>query len=161
MTFLQLDPLLEPFSLKGLRLRNRVVSTSQEPAYGENGLPTERYTAHHAEKARVGIGMTMIGGSTVVPWPAKVADEVHGQAAATMMRLTRLGRRSGNFAGDWLPRFLHRRPAHHTFPRRPRNGISTGSYVTSSRGRGPAPAPLRQFDTYPSKPGNRNREALP
>jgi 2,4-dienoyl-CoA reductase-like NADH-dependent reductase (Old Yellow Enzyme family) len=63
---LHLDPLLEPFSIKGLRLRNRVVSTSHEPAYGEDGLPTERYIAYHAEKARGGVGMTMFGGSAVV-----------------------------------------------------------------------------------------------
>ena len=27
------DPLLEPFQLKHLRLRNRIMSTSHEPAY--------------------------------------------------------------------------------------------------------------------------------
>ena len=37
------DPLLEPFELKGLTLRNRVVSTSHEPAYAEDGMPKDRY----------------------------------------------------------------------------------------------------------------------
>ena len=58
----QLDPLLEPFALKHLTLRNRVVSTSHEPAYSVHGLPTERYIAYHVEKARGGVGLTMIGG---------------------------------------------------------------------------------------------------
>ena len=61
----QLDPLLEPFALKHLTLRNRVVSTSHEPAYSVHGLPTERYIAYHVEKARGGVGLTMIGGSAV------------------------------------------------------------------------------------------------
>ena len=33
------DPLLQPFTLKQLTLRNRVVSTSHEPAFAEDGLP--------------------------------------------------------------------------------------------------------------------------
>ena len=60
------DPLLEPFTLKHLRLRNRVVSTSHEPAYSEDGLPKERYARYHAEKAKGGLALTMIGGSAVV-----------------------------------------------------------------------------------------------
>src|SRR5690606_5226306 len=60
------DPLLQPFRLKHLTLRNRLVSTSHEPAYTEDGLPKARYRAYHEEKARGGIGLTMIGGSAVV-----------------------------------------------------------------------------------------------
>jgi len=45
------DPLLSPFTLKGLTLRNRIVSTSHEPAYSEDGLPKDRYRAYHVAKA--------------------------------------------------------------------------------------------------------------
>ena len=45
------DPLLEPFKLRHLTLRNRVVSTSHEPAYAEDGLPKDRYRLYHREKA--------------------------------------------------------------------------------------------------------------
>jgi len=38
-----IDPLLQPFELKNLTLRNRVVSTSHEPSYTEDGMPKERY----------------------------------------------------------------------------------------------------------------------
>jgi 2,4-dienoyl-CoA reductase-like NADH-dependent reductase (Old Yellow Enzyme family) len=58
--------LLQPFQLKGLRLRNRVMSTSHEPAYAEHGRPGLRYRLYHEEKARGGIALTMIGGSAVV-----------------------------------------------------------------------------------------------
>ncbi|MFI7067477.1 FAD-dependent oxidoreductase [Kribbella sp. NPDC050124] len=133
------DPLLQPFTLKHLTLRNRVVSTSHEPAYGEDGLPTDRYIAYHAEKAKGGVGLTMFGGSAVVsrdsaavfgnltvykdeitPWLRRLADEVHAHGAATMMQLTHLGRRTTNYTGDWLPAIsasLVREPAHRTIPK--------------------------------------------
>jgi 2,4-dienoyl-CoA reductase-like NADH-dependent reductase (Old Yellow Enzyme family) len=44
-----LDPLLQDFRLKHLTLRNRVVSTSHEPAYGEDGMPKDRYRLYHLE----------------------------------------------------------------------------------------------------------------
>ena len=135
----QFDPLLEPFALKDLTLRNRVVSTSHEPAYGVDGLPTERYIAYHVEKAKGGVALSMIGGSAVVsadstpvfgnltvykdeitPWLRRLADEVHAHGAATMMQLTHLGRRTSNYSGDWLPAIsasLVREPAHRSFPK--------------------------------------------
>ena len=57
---------LQPFRLKSLTLRNRLISTAHEPAYTEDGLPKDRYRLYHVEKARGGIGMTMIGGSSIV-----------------------------------------------------------------------------------------------
>ena len=60
------DPLLQPFELGSLTLRNRIVSTSHEPAYTEHGMPKDRYRLYHREKARGGVGLTMIGGSAIV-----------------------------------------------------------------------------------------------
>ncbi|MEY9840891.1 FAD-dependent oxidoreductase [Streptacidiphilus sp. EB103A] len=134
-----LDPLLQPFQLKHLTLRNRVVSTSHEPAFGEDGLPKDRYRAYHLEKARGGVGLTMIGGSAVVspdsppsfgnlllyrddivPWLRRLADEVHDAGAAVMCQVTHLGRRTSNYSGDWLPVLSAsplREPAHRAFPK--------------------------------------------
>jgi 2,4-dienoyl-CoA reductase-like NADH-dependent reductase (Old Yellow Enzyme family)/thioredoxin reductase len=125
--------------LKHLTLRNRVVSTSHEPAFGEDGLPKDRYRAYHLEKARGGVGLTMIGGSAVVspdsppsfgnlllyrddivPWLRRLADEVHGAGAAVMCQVTHLGRRTSNYSGDWLPVLSAsplREPAHRAFPK--------------------------------------------
>lgn len=133
------DPLLEPFSLKHLTLRNRVVSTSHEPGYAEDGMPKERYRLYHREKAVGGVGLTMIGGSAVVapdsppsfgnlllykdeivPWLRRLADDVHEAGAAVMCQVTHLGRRTSNFSGDWLPLVYAsplREPAHRSFPK--------------------------------------------
>ena len=116
------DPLFTPFSLKGLTLRNRIVSTSHEPAYSEDGLPKDRYRAYHVEKAKGGVGLTMIGGSAIVsrdsapafgnlqvwkdesvPWMRRLADEVHEHGAAVMIQLTHMGHRASNYTGEWLP----------------------------------------------------------
>lgn len=134
-----MDPLLQPFRLKSLTLRNRIVSTSHEPAYAHDGMPKERYRRYHVEKARGGVGLTMIGGSAVVspdsppafgnlllyrdeivPWLAELAQEVHEHGAAVMTQVTHLGRRTSNYTGDWLP-LVHpsglREPAHRSFPK--------------------------------------------
>ena len=46
------DPLLQPYQLKHLTLKNRLMITSHEPAYPEDGMPKERYRAYHVERAR-------------------------------------------------------------------------------------------------------------
>lgn len=117
-----MDPLLTPYTLKGLTLRNRIVSTSHEPAYSDDGLPKDRYRAYHVAKARGGVGLTMIGGSAVVSrasapafgnlqlwkdeserWLRLLSDEVHDHGAAVMIQLTHLGHRSSNYSDEWLP----------------------------------------------------------
>ena len=48
------DPLLQTFQLKHLHLKNRIITTSHEPAYNEGGFPKDRYIAYHLERARGG-----------------------------------------------------------------------------------------------------------
>jgi 2,4-dienoyl-CoA reductase-like NADH-dependent reductase (Old Yellow Enzyme family) len=93
--------LLQPFQLKGLRLRNRVMSTSHEPAYAEHGRPGLRYRLYHEEKARGGIALTMIGGSAVVAPDAPPAFgnlRLFGghRVTITLNRRLRRVRREGN-----------------------------------------------------------------
>ena len=133
------DPLLQPFQLKHLTLRNRIMTTSHEPAYPEEGMPKQRYAAYHAERAKAGVAMTMTAGSAavsrnsppvfnnilaykdeVVPWIRNMTDQVHEHGAAIMIQLTHLGRRTHWNKGDWLPAISstrHREPAHHAFPK--------------------------------------------
>jgi len=133
------DPLLQPFRLKHLDLRNRFLSTAHEPAYTEDGMPKARYRLYHAEKAKGGIALTMIGGSAVVApdsppafgnillykdevvrWLRELADDVHAHGAAVMIQLTHLGRRTSWSKADWLPVVAPsaiREPAHRAFPK--------------------------------------------
>jgi N-methyl-L-proline demethylase len=133
------DPLLQPFQLKHLTLKNRIMSTAHEPAYSEGGMPTDRYRLYHREKAKGGIALTMTAGSAVVssdsppafgnlhayrdeivPWLKKLADDCHEYGAAVMIQLTHLGRRTGWNKGDWLPVLAPspiREPAHRAFPK--------------------------------------------
>lgn len=133
------DPLLQPFQLKHLTLRNRIMTTSHEPAYPQDGMPKERYAAYHAERAKAGVALAMTAGSAavsrdsppvfnnilaykdeVVPWIQNLTDAVHEHGCAVMIQLTHLGRRTNWNKGDWLPSVSsskHREPAHHAFPK--------------------------------------------
>ncbi len=133
------DPLLQPYQLKHLTLRNRILSTAHEPAYSEDGLPKERYRLYHAEKAKGGIALTMTAGSAVVsrdspeafgnlhaykdeivPCLKDLSDACHEHGAAVMMQITHLGRRTNWNKADWLPVLAPspiREPAHRAFPK--------------------------------------------
>ncbi len=50
------DPLLQPYQLKHLTLRNRIIVTAHEPAYPEDGMPKARYRAYTVERAKGGGG---------------------------------------------------------------------------------------------------------
>ena len=60
------DPLLTPFQIGNLSLKNRILSTPHAPALAEDGMPKERYQRYHLEKAKGGIAMTMVGGSSCI-----------------------------------------------------------------------------------------------
>lgn len=60
------DPLLQPFTLKHLTFPNRLMTSSREPAYPEDGGPKGRYRAYHVERAKAGIALTMTAGSVAV-----------------------------------------------------------------------------------------------
>jgi len=133
------DPLLQPYRLKHLTLKNRVMSTSHEPAYSEDGMPKERYRLYHGEKAKGGMALTMTAGSAVVgrdspaafgnllayrdaivPWLRELADTCHEHDCKVMIQLTHLGRRTGWNKADWLPVLSAsplREPAHRSFPK--------------------------------------------
>ncbi|MGB0506510.1 MAG: FAD-dependent oxidoreductase [Pikeienuella sp.] len=133
------DPLLQPYQLKHLTLKNRVMTTSHEPAYPEDGMPKERYAAYHEERAKAGVALAMTAGSAtvskdsppvfnnvlaykdeVVPWVRQLTDRCHEHGCAVMIQLTHLGRRTGWNKGDWLPSVSstrHREPAHRSFPK--------------------------------------------
>ena len=136
----QYDALLQPFTIKGVTFRNRVMSTSHAPAYCEAGKPTERYRRYHEEKAKGGIGLTMFGGTTTMSIDApaveynsisaaddsiiepfqKLADRVHGHGAKLMVQLTHIGRKMPWDADPWLAPIAPsrvREPLHRNHPK--------------------------------------------
>ncbi|OOY26890.1 N-methylproline demethylase [Thioclava sp. L04-15] len=134
------DPLLQPYQLKHLTLRNRFMITSHEPAYPEDGMPKARYRAYHAERAKAGVALTMTAGSAsvardsppvfnnilawkdeVVGWMKDLTDECHDHGCAVMIQLTHLGRRTRWDKADWLPVVSpghEREAAHRAFPKK-------------------------------------------
>jgi hypothetical protein len=134
------DPLLQPYRLKHLTLKNRIMTTAHEPAYPEDGMPKDRYRAYHVARAKAGVALAMTAGSAavsrdsppvfnnvlaykdeVVPWMRRLADECHDHGCAVMIQLTHLGRRTHWNKGDWLPAVSPshaREAAHRAFPKR-------------------------------------------
>jgi len=133
------DPLLQPFQLKHLTIKNRVLSTAHEPAYTEDRMPGERYRLYLEEKAKGGVGLNMFGGSStvsidspaafgnidnsldeVVGYYQQLADAVHRHGAALMNQITHLGRRTSFMTEYWLPvvsASTVREMAHRVFPK--------------------------------------------
>ena len=133
------DPLLQPFKLGHLTLKNRIFSSSHAPGYNTDGTPNERYMAYHEEKAKGGIGLTMIGGSSNVSpdsaslWGqlyfgsdaiidplSEMTERIKSHGAAVMCQITHMGRRNVSNDGDWLPTIAPspiREPMHRGWPK--------------------------------------------
>jgi 2,4-dienoyl-CoA reductase-like NADH-dependent reductase (Old Yellow Enzyme family)/thioredoxin reductase len=134
------DPLLQPYQLKHLTLRNRIMTTAHEPAYPVDGMPKDLYRAYHVERAKAGVALTMTAGSAavsrdsppvfnnilaykdeVVGWMRDLTDACHEHGAAVMIQLTHLGRRTRWDKGDWLPVVspsFEREASHRSFPKK-------------------------------------------
>ena len=116
------DPLLQPFRLKHLTLRNRIMSTSHACGLEEGGLALERYQAYHVEKAKGGIALSMFGGSSnvspdspsvfqqlyvgddrCIPHFQQFAQRMHTEGTFLMCQITHLGRRGDAYAGHHVP----------------------------------------------------------
>ena len=133
------DPVLQPFQLKGLTFKNRIMSTAHAPSYVEDGKPRLRYRLYHEEKAKGGLALTMFGGSTttapdspsafgqinastdaIIPHFAALAEAVHRHGCAIMCQITHMGRRTCDDVADWLPTLAPspvRERQHRSFPK--------------------------------------------
>lgn len=133
------DPLLSPYQLAGLNLKNRLVSTAHSSRYTSEGIPTERYRAYQEQKARGGVGLVTLGGSAVVSRDsppafgnitmykdevvdplARVVESCRTYGSGVFLQLTHLGRRTADHTGDWLPAVSSaslREPAHRAYPK--------------------------------------------
>ena len=115
------DPLLQPFRLKHLTFRNRIMSTSHACGLAEGGMPAERYQRYHEAKAKGGIALTMFGGSSnvspdsqwnfpqlnlhdehIVEHFRQFSKRIHAHGARLMCQVTHVGGRGEPYAGARL-----------------------------------------------------------
>ena len=126
---------LGAFTLGRLPLRNRILVGAHGTNYARDGLPTDRYAAYVAERARGGVGLIVTEGTHVHPTSAgaylidawrrngadqvrAVTDAVHAEGGAIFAQLMHCGRQqepllSGRAA--WGPSSIGD-PAHSTVP---------------------------------------------
>ena len=131
--------LLEPFRLRHVTFRNRLMSTSHAPGYVEDRHPKLRYQLYHEEKAKGGLALTMFGGSSniapdspsafgqiwigddsIVPVLREFSDRIHRHGCAIMCQITHMGHRTLWDVEDWLPPVAPspvREHAHRSFPK--------------------------------------------
>ena len=122
MSTSQYPHLLEPFRLRHVTFRNRLMSTSHAPGYVEDRHPKLRYQLYHEEKAKGGLALTMFGGSSniapdspsafgqiwigddsIVPVLREFSERVHRHGCTLMCQITHMGHRTLWNVEDWLP----------------------------------------------------------
>jgi 2,4-dienoyl-CoA reductase-like NADH-dependent reductase (Old Yellow Enzyme family) len=130
---------LTPLRIKGVTLRNRIMSTSHASTLDDSGMPGDRYQAYHEAKARGGLALTMFGGSsmvapdsswgggqidvsrdTVIAYLQAFSERIHAAGAAIMCQISHLGRRADAMSMNWLPAIAPsriRETRHRAFPR--------------------------------------------
>jgi 2,4-dienoyl-CoA reductase-like NADH-dependent reductase (Old Yellow Enzyme family) len=135
----RLDPLLQPFRIRHVTFRNRIMSASHASGLDDGGMPGERYQQYHEEKAKGGIALTMFGGSSmvssdsswgggqidmsenrIIPYLQAFSERVHRHGATLMVQISHLGRRADAMSMSWLPVLAPspiRETRHRNFPR--------------------------------------------
>ena len=127
--------LLSPFSIRGVRLRNRVVFQPHFTALGHlDGMPSDDHVAYHEERARGGVGLIILESMAIhptgkmsrrfvnawdpaaVPGLAKIADAVHAHGAKLFGQLTHGGHTSLEQPPHimWAPTQMPEPSSHHS-----------------------------------------------
>jgi dimethylglycine catabolism A len=129
-----------PLTIKNVTIRNRLMSTAHSSGFVQNGFPQEQYRRYQEEKAKGGIGMTMIAGTSsvtpdspgkeaghvdistdeVIPHFKALAAVIRGHGAAVMAQIGHMGRRAIWDKDHWLPIVSAssiREPVNHSFPK--------------------------------------------
>ena len=139
MSASQYPNLLQPFRLRHVTFKNRLMSTSHAPGYVEDRHPKLRYQRYHEEKARGGLALTMFGGSSnvapdspsafgqihigddsIIPVLREFSARVHRHGCAIMCQITHMGHRTLWNVEEWLPPIAPspvREHAHRSFPK--------------------------------------------
>jgi 2,4-dienoyl-CoA reductase-like NADH-dependent reductase (Old Yellow Enzyme family) len=102
--------LFSPFSLKGISIRNRILSTGHDTDLGRHGRPTEELVAYQRARAKGGAGLIIVQVVAVhdsarytpevlmgtqddaIPHFRKLFDAIHAEGAAAFAQLFHPGR---------------------------------------------------------------------
>ncbi len=127
--------LLSPFSIGGVKLRNRIVFQPHFTALGTlDGMPSDAHVAYHEERARGGVGLIILESQAVhptgkmsrrfinawdpavIPGLARIADAVHAHGAKLFGQLTHGGHTSLEHPPHimWAPTQMPEPSSHHT-----------------------------------------------
>lgn len=108
MTAAALPRLFSPLALKGVTLRNRIVSTPHSDGMGDDGLVTERLIAYFRAKARGGAALVMgPAGCSVHPTSPTRAGGLELHHEAVLPGLARLARAVHEEGAAWIPQITH------------------------------------------------------
>lgn len=134
------EVLLQPLVIKNVTIRNRIMSTAHSSGFVQGGFPQEQYRRYQEEKAKGGIGMTMIAGTSsvtpdspnkeaghvdissdeIIPHFKALAATIRQHGAAVMAQIGHMGRRAIWDRDHWLPIISAssiREPVNHSFPK--------------------------------------------
>jgi mycofactocin system FadH/OYE family oxidoreductase 2 len=116
--------LLEPLTVGGLTVRNRILMTAHGTAMAKDNLPSDQHAAYYGERARGGVGLIVMAfpqihpssqnvlnevkayDDRIVPGLRAIADEVHGYGGLIFMQLGHVGRQSSSLFSEqalWAP----------------------------------------------------------
>ena len=109
--------LFSPFELRGVRLRNRIVSTGHNTRLAENNLPGPALAAYHGARARGGAGLVITeaavvhetgrhlsaASDTCIPGYRRIAEAVHAGGGTVFGQLFHPGRETGPAPDGTLP----------------------------------------------------------
>ena len=106
--------LLAPLAIRGIRLRNRIVSTAHGTRMAANNLPTQRQVDYYSAKARGGVGLIvteavkvhptsadandLVGfDKRIVPRLRRIAEAIHNEGVPVMGQILHSGRQHGPY----------------------------------------------------------------
>ena len=105
-----LEHLFSPFSIKGVSIRNRILSTGHDTDLGRHGLPSEELIAYQRARAKGGAGLIIVQVVAVhesarytpevlmgtqdesIPHFRRLFDAIHAEGAAAFVQLFHPGR---------------------------------------------------------------------
>jgi len=162
------EALFQPFQVKSLELKNRIVMAPMTRSFSPEGVPGENVAAYYRRRAESEVGLILSEG-TVIDRPAarnepkipffhgnealagwkRVIDEVHGAGGKMGPQLWHVGS-VASFMTDWVPESPVESPSGLVAPGKPRGEAMSDRAIAdtiSAYGRAAADAKRLGFDT--------------